>query len=362
MLDRGKIQLFATRSSAEYAKKVTEELKSLNEYTEKYDDLVGRLEVKEFSDGEIEVDIDESVRKKDVYVFHNSASRNRYGLSVGDNQIELYHAIDALKRAQARSLTVFEPYTSCSRSDRATRRTSVGTWIHFKTMISLGMDHYITFQLHSDKSKTILDPTKAYIDDMPAISLLKRAILKDFVKTKHEFDNVVHEKWAFCSVDAGGEKMARKFSETFNADLIIANKRRNHSKVNTVEKIDILSDSPLNDKIVWIVDDMIDTGGSVYTLIKELKNRGVKKVNIAIVHPLFSGPAMDRLQELSEEGYLDNIICADTIYIPDEYFKRLPNLKAVSSSHLAAEIIYRINIGSSITKFFSPIAPYRYLS
>ena len=361
MRDRGKIQIFSTRSSRDYADLVTGELRQLNEYTKNYKDLKGELDVKTFSDGEIEVDIEDSVRKKDVYIFHNSARRNKDDLSVGDNQIELYHALDSLKRAQARSLTVFEPYTSCSRSDRATRRTSVGLWIHFKTMVTLGMDHYITFQLHSDKSKTALDPTKAYIDDMPAVSLLKRAILKQHVKTKHYFDNVVSEKWAFCSVDAGGEKMARKFSETFNADLIIANKRRSHTKVNTVEKIDILSDSPLNGKIIWIVDDMIDTGGSVYALIKELKARGVEKVNIAVVHPIFSGPAMDRLSELTESGYLDNIICADTIYIPEDFYKVLPNLSVVNSAHLAAEIIYRINIGSSITRFFSPIDPTRYL-
>lgn len=361
MMDRGKVQIFSTRSSEDYAVSVIEELKNLNEFTRKYKDLKGDLEVKTFSDGEIEVDIGESIRKKDVYLFHNSSRRNKYNLSVGDNQIELYHAIDALARAQAKSLTVFEPYTSCSRSDRATRRSSVGLWIHIKTMMTLGMTHYITFQLHSDKSKTIIDPTKANIDDMPATSLLKYHMLKDFVKTKAAFSTKVHEKWAICSVDAGGEKMARQFAETFNCDLVIANKRRSITQANTVEKIDILSDSPLDDKTIWIVDDMIDTGGSVYTLVKELKKRGVKHVNIAIIHPVLSGPAVQRLSKLHEEGFLEHFLCVDTIYIPEAMKKELPFMNVVSSARLAAEIIYRINIGSSITQFFCPEDPYSVL-
>ena len=362
MLDRGKIQIFACRSAEDYAKEVVKELKGLNENTKKYKNLEGKLDVKIFSDGEIEVDIAESVRKKDVYIFQNCASRNKNGLSVADNQMELYHTIDALKRAQADTLTVFEPYTSSSRSDRATRRCSVGLWIHLKTMISLGMNHYITFQLHSDKSKTIIDPKYAYIDNMPATSLLKKYILRKFVKTKDYFENEVHNNWAFCSVDAGGEKMARQFAETFNTNLIIANKRRSITKVNTVEHIDILTDAPIKDKTVWIVDDMIDTAGSVYTLIKELKKRGVKKVNIAIIHPVLSGPAIDRLSSLMEEGYLDNMLVVNTIYVSEEIKQRLSKLHIVSSARLAAEVIYRINIGSSITKFFTKIDPMKYLS
>ncbi|HPJ70518.1 MAG TPA: phosphoribosyltransferase family protein, partial [Candidatus Mcinerneyibacteriales bacterium] len=152
-----------------------------------------------------------------------------------------------------------------------------------------------------------------------------------------------------------------QFAETFNCDLVIANKRRSITQANTVEKIDILSDSPLEDKTIWIVDDMIDTGGSVYTLVKELKKRGVKHVNIAIIHPVLSGPAVQRLSKLHEEGFLEHFLCVDTIYIPEAMKKELPFMNVVSSARLAAEIIYRINIGSSITQFFCPEDPYSVL-
>ncbi len=362
MIARGKIQIFSCRGARKYANRVIKELKSLNKDTKKYTDLKGKLQVRKFADGEMELDIGESIRKKDVYLFQNCSQRNEHGLSVNENKVELYHAIDALKRAQANSLTVFEPYSSPSRSDRATRRCSVGFWTHAKTMISLGMDHYITFQLHSEKSKTIFDPKYVNIDDMPATSLLKKYILKNFVKTKEYFNNEVKNNWAFCSVDAGGKKMARKFAEVFNTHLVVANKRRSIKRANMVENIDILSDMSLKGKTIWIVDDMIDTGGSIKALVEELKEREVKEVNIAIIHPVFSDPAIERMKKLTDDGILKNIICLDTIYVSDEVKNKLPNLKVVSSAKFAADLIYRINIGMSITKFFSGIETEEYLT
>src|SRR6056297_731904 len=355
MIARGKIQIFACRSAEAYANRVIKKLKKINKDTQKYTDLKGELQVRKFADGEMEVDIGASIRKKDVYLFQNCAQRNSKNLSVNENKIELYHSIDALTRAQANSLTIFEPYSSPSRSDRATRRCSVGLWSHTKTMVSLGMDHYITFQLHSEKSKTIFDPKFVNIDDMPATSLLKKYILKNFVKTKDYLNEEVQNNWAFCSVDAGGKKMARKFANVFNSNLVVANKRRSINKANTVENIDILSDIDLKGKTIWIVDDMIDTGGSVLELVLELKKRKVKNVNIAIIHPVFSPPAIERLKKLTNEGILNNIVCIDTIFISKKVKKELPNLRVVSSAKLAAELIYRINSGLSITKFFSGV-------
>ncbi len=362
MADRGKIQIYACRSAQDYADQVINELHNLNDDTKQYENLKGILDVKSFANGEIEVDIGESVRKKDVYLFQNCAQRNKGDLSVGENKHELYQAIDALKRAQANTLTIFEPYCTSARSDRATRRTSVGIWVHFKIMIQLGMDHYITLQLHSDKSKTIMDPTSAYIDDMPAASLMKKYLLRNFVKTKQEFDTNVRENWAFCTVDVGGEKLAYQFAETFNCGLIVANKRRNVSKVNFVESIDILSNEPIQGKTIWVVDDMIDTGGSVVKLLDELKQKGVKEINVAVIHPELSGSAVDKLQKLMEDSILNNLVCLDTIFISDEIKKRLPRLHVIPSAHFAADLIYRINVGYSITKFFSPIRPYDYLN
>jgi ribose-phosphate pyrophosphokinase len=149
-----------------------------------------------------------------VFLFA-SAARNEAGIGVEEAKIELYHAVDALKRSQAERVIVFEPFVSSSRSDRTTRRNSVGLWVHFKTLVSLGVCHIITFQLHSDKSKTMLDPTVCPIDDVPGLRLLKKRLCDVYIRDVETLENEVRQHWAFCSVDAGGEKLARRFANSF---------------------------------------------------------------------------------------------------------------------------------------------------
>lgn len=361
MAGRGKIQIFSGRASREYASKVLNYLKEINEYTQKFVDLAGETKVKQFSDGEMEVEILNSVRRKDVYIIQNNSIRNEAGISVHENKAELYHIIDALKRGRAETITVIEPYISCSRSDRATGRGSVGLWIHFNTMINLGASHIITFQLHSSKSTAIVDPTKCYIDNIPIISLLEKHILKNYIKTKEYFEKEVSTNWTICSVDAGGESIAREVAATFNCQLIIGYKKRNYQTVNKVEKVSILTDEDLTGKTVWIIDDMIDTGGSVYELVKAIKNYNVKNINIAIVHPVFSGKGIERLKSLYDEGFLNKLLVCDTLYIDENIKKELSFIDVVETAPLLANIIYKTNIGESLNDYFIPINPYDYL-
>lgn len=321
--------------------------------------ITGELKISSFADGEMEV-ATSSVRGSDVYLLSGSA-RNAAGLSVEECKMELYHSVDALRRAQAERITLLEPFASPGRSDRTTRRNSVGIWVHYKILISLGVNHIITYNLHSDQSRAIIDPTKAAIDDLPIESLIKRYIADNFVKNRTTLDQYVPENWAFCSVDAGGEVLAKKFANAFNAPLVIAHKQRDYSKVNTVESVRILTSTPLKGKVLWIVDDMIDTAGSVNKLIEELAKLEPKEINVAIVHPVFSNPAPERLSKLVKKGILSNIVTSDTVDCSKGFEDFKGHLHVVSSADIASDVIYRLNQERSLSSLFTPFNAHNHL-
>ncbi len=360
---RGELVIFATRSMEEYAERVAYEMQTFPDFYGKgYNKHIrGVLKTVSFADGEIEVEVHTSIRGKDVFLF-SSSGRNSQGLSVEQNKMELYHAIDALRRAQPARITLFEPFCTSSRSDRTTRRNSVGFWVHYKTLTSLGVDHIITYQLHSDKSKTVVDPSVCAIDDVPGSPLIMEYITDNFIRKPSVLDSTVREEWLFCSVDAGGENAARQYARAFRTKLMIAHKQRNYDRTNTVESINLLTDTEIESKEVWIVDDMIDTAGSVFTLAQELKKRGVGKTNIAVIHPVFSAPAIERLRALHDEGMLDRLIVSDTLECPEEMREDLHFLHVVSSARLSAEIVMRMHEEQSLSPFFDEFDPQHYLS
>jgi len=340
----------ATRSMREYASLVIEALSKYLSFSKLGDQINGLnlLNTDRFADGEMEVSVNSSIRGKDVILFSSSA-RNEAGIPVEEAKIELYHTVDALIRCQVNKIIIFEPYISCSRSDRTTRRSSIGLWIHLKTLTSLGACHFVTFQLHSDKSKAMIDPTFQAFDDIPALNLLKKYLSDNYIKTFDVLENEVRNNWAFCSVDAGGEKLARDFANSFAAPLVVAHKQRDYSKPNSVESINILSAEPLEGKRLWVVDDLIDTAGSVEKLIRALALLKPKEINVLAVHALFSAPAIDRLQKLCKEGLLNRIIVTDTICCL-EYKKDLEGLEIVPSTQLTSQVIKAVINSESLSR------------
>jgi len=351
----------ATRSMKNYASQVIQYLSKYLSFSKIADQINGLkiLSTDQFADGEMEVSVDASIRGRDVILFSSSA-RNDADVGVDEAKIELYHAVDALVRCQANRIIVFEPFISSSRSDRTTRRSSVGLWVHFKTLTSLGAKHFVTFQLHSDKSKTMLDPASYYIDDIPALNLLKKHLCDNYIKTSDMLENEVRSNWAFCSVDAGGEKLARVFANSFGAPLVVAHKQRDYSKPNTVESINILSADPVEGKSLWIVDDMIDTGASVEKLIRALAPLKPKEINIISVHALFSPPAVEKLEALSKEGLLKRLLVTDTVCCSN-YKQNIPGLEIVQSAELASQIIKAIINNESMSKLLEPFNASKYL-
>jgi ribose-phosphate pyrophosphokinase len=352
------IAVLSTRSTRDYAQEVRAALARTGAGLA---EPQAEISVQRFANGEIEVRIDESVRGKDAYLFASSA-RNRLGLGSEESKLELYHAVDALKRAKAERVTVFEPYVSCSRSDRATGRGSVGLWVHFKILASLGVDQIITFQLHSDKSKTMVDPVIARFDDVPAARLLEKSLCDLYIRDAQDLRERIRKEWIFCSVDSGGEKIATRFARCFGTGLIVGHKERDYSKANTVESISLLSSGDVKGKIAWIVDDMIDTAASVGVMARILAERGLKEVNVATVHAVLSDPALERLSALHAEGILGSFLITDSIPLDDRLKKGLPFTKVVGSSSLAAEMIKALATDDSISGFFDEFDPEAYLS
>jgi ribose-phosphate pyrophosphokinase len=341
----------ATRSMRQYAARVAEDLAKFPRFASFSDsiDAVHILSADRFADGEIEVVVNDSLRGKDVVLF-TSCARNEGGIGVEEAKIELYHAVDALKRAQAAKIIVFEPFVSCSRSDRTTRRGSVGLWVHFKILAGLGTRHIVTYQLHSDKSKSIVDPTICGIDDIPALTLLERYLCDAYIRDMETLKKTVRSQWAFCSVDAGGEKLARQFANAFGSPLVVAHKQRDYSKSNSIKSINILSAEPVEGKALWIIDDMVDTAGSVESLIRALAPLRPAEINIIAVHAIFSPPAAERLSALCAEGLLKHLIVTDTVYNPSKIPADIPNLEVVPSAGLSSRVIRTILTNSSLSK------------
>jgi ribose-phosphate pyrophosphokinase len=352
----------ATRSMRDYASRVAAYLSKQGNFSTPNQELDGvdALKTDRFADGEMEVEINASLRGKDVILF-TSCARNQGGIPVDEAKIELYHTVDALKRSQAEKILVFEPFVSCSRSDRTMRRSSVGLWVHLKTLTSLGTTHIITYQLHSDKSKSMVDPTICAIDDIPALTLLKKRLCDVYIRDIHTLEQVVRPHWAFCSVDAGGEKLGRRFANAFGAPLVVAHKQRDYSRSNAIESINILSAESIEGKVLWVVDDMVDTAGSVDSLIRALATRGPAEINLIAVHAVFSSPAAERLARLSSEGLLRHIMVTDTVCCPALPTTEIPHLEVVPSAKLSAEVISTIMTNSSMGKLLEAFNAEEYL-
>ena len=351
----------ATRSMKGYASRVVRHLTANPRFTDKAESIDGAelLGTERFADGEMEVSIRESVRGKDVVLFA-SCARNDAGLGVEEAKAELYHAVDALKRSQAKEIIVFEPFISCSRSDRTTRRNSVGLWMHFKILSSLGVTHILTYQLHSNKSVSMLDPAICNIDNIPVLNLLKRYLCDTYIRDIKVLEQEVRPRWAFCSVDAGGEKSAREFANAFGAPLVIAHKQRDYGKANTIESINILSAEPVEGKILWIVDDMIDTASSVESLIRALAPLNPREINIIAPHAIFSPPASERLNRLADEKLLNRIIVADTVSAA-ALSGVIPRMDIVPSAELSAAIVRILVLNESLSKYMLPFNAEKYL-
>ncbi|BCU80284.1 ribose-phosphate pyrophosphokinase [Polycladomyces abyssicola] len=284
---------------------------------------LGDAEVGKFSDGEIHVKLDESVRGSDVYVIQSTCH------PVNQHLMELLVMVDALKRASARTINVVIPYYGYARQDRKTRaRDPITAKLVANLIETAGADRVITMDLHANQIQGFFD--------IPVDHLLGVPILADYF-IKKQLDDVV-----VVSPDHGGVIRARKLAERLEAPIAIIDKRR--PEPNVAEVMNIVGD--VRGKKAIIIDDIIDTAGTITLAANALLEQGAKEVYACCTHPVFSGPAIERIQQAN----IKEMVVTNTIPLPEE--KQLDKIKVLSVASLIGEAIIRVHEELSVSKLF----------
>ncbi len=332
--------------------------------------LTGGLNYFFHRNGAIEVSIKDSARRKDVFIFHtftpskctdyNGTSKE---LTLSDQELLLYNTLDAFVEAKTDSITIFELNLGQARSDRPKGRGSCNLRTFFRNITANGADHIMMYQIHSKKSLIGIDNRYTAYDNIKGESLLKKFILRNYVKSVANYNTEVLNNWIFSSVDAGGKEFAASFAKTFKVPLLVVDKRRN-SLTNNIEEVTVLKPDMLSieGKTVFIVDDMIDSGGSIVDVCRKYKQLGAKEINVAVVYGLFAPPAEERLQKLRAEGALNRVIAADLVMPDPEFMKRNPYIDIADTTYTTSRVIQRTNQGRSLEKYFMSLDAVDYLS
>ena len=290
-------------------------------YIELGDAVVGR-----FSDGEISVQINENVRGSDVFIVQSTCN------PTNDNLMELIVMVDALRRASAGRITAVIPYFGYSRQDRRVRsaRVPITAKVVADFLSSVGVDRVLTVDLHAEQIQGFFD--------VPVDNVFGSPVLLEDMKER-DFDDVV-----VVSPDIGGVVRARAIAKLLNdTDLAIIDKRRPQANVSQV--MHIIGDVEGRDCI--IVDDMIDTGGTLCKAAAALKEHGAKRVFAYATHPVLSGNAAENIRE----SVIDEVIVTDSIPLSDE-LKALDKIKVLTLADMLAETIRRISNEESISAMF----------
>ncbi|MDD2372240.1 MAG: ribose-phosphate pyrophosphokinase [Syntrophomonadaceae bacterium] len=285
---------------------------------------VGDAKVSRFSDGEINCVIDESVRGVDVFVVQPTCS------PVNDNLMELLIMIDAFRRASASRINAVIPYYGYARQDRKSKaRDPITAKLVSNLIVEAGAQRVVAVDLHANQIQGFFDIPVDHLPGVPTIA--------EYLKAQG-----LNETSVVLSPDVGGVTRARDLAAKLGAPLAIVDKRR--PEPNVSEVMNIIGD--VEGKSVIIVDDIIDTAGTLCMAAEAMKEKGALKVYGCCTHPVFSGPAIDRLSRAPFE----EIVVTNTIPLGEE--KRLPNLTVLSVAPLIGEAILRIHEDLSVSKLF----------
>ena len=292
---------------------------------ERLDIPLGEMSVGKFSDGEITVEINENVRGKDVFIIQPTCT------PTNDNLMELLLMADGLRRASAARITAVVPYFGYARQDRRPRsaRVPISARAVADMMVGSGIDRVLTVDLHADQIQGFFSVP---VDNVYGSPIL----LDDIARQKYE-DLIV------VSPDVGGVVRARAIAKQLNVDLAIIDKRR--PEANVAEIMNIIGD--VEGRTCVLVDDMVDTAGTLCHAATALKERGAKAVVAYCTHPVLSGPAIDRLKASA----LDELVVTDTIPLSTAAQKS-GRVRQLTIAGLLAESIRRVNNEESISAMF----------
>ena len=307
------IKLFAGNSNRKLAEAIAKELKI----------PLSDLEVGRFSDGEISVHLGESVRGRDVFIIQSTST------PVNDNLMELLIMIDAARRASAGRITAVMPYFGYARQDRkAKARDPITAKLVADIITSAGADRVLTMDLHAAQIQGFFD--------IPVDHLLGGPLLYKY------FENKVDEDFIVVSPDIGSVSRARNVAAKLNCPMAIVDKRR--PKANQIEVMNIIGD--VKGKKCLMVDDMIDTAGTICQGAEALYNNGAKEIYACATHAVLSGPAIERIRD----SHITEMVLLDTIPLSEE--KKLDKIKVLSVAKLFARAIENIYLDKQMSEIY----------
>ncbi len=283
---------------------------------------LSKASVKRFSDGEINVQISESVRGRDVFIIQST------GAPSNDNLMELLIMTDALRRSSANSITAVVPYFGYARQDRkAAPRVPITAKLVADMFETAGIDRVVTIDLHAGQIQGFFD--------IPVDNLYGAIIFEEYIRSKNLPNPVI------ASPDIGGVARARYFAEKLGLDMVIVDKRR--EKANESEVMNIIGD--VAGKDIIMIDDMVDTAGTMVKAAAALKKRGATSVMACDTHGVLSGKAYENLNN----GELDELVISNTLVLSGQSDK----IKVLSVAPLFAEVIRRVYHNESVNSLFS---------
>ena len=312
------LKLFALSSNKELAEKVASAMGI----------ELGKSTVRQFSDGEIQVNIEESIRGHHVFILQSTSS------PVNDNLMEILIMVDALKRASAEKISVVIPYYGYARQDRKARSREPITSKLVANMLEVaGVDRLLTVDLHAAQIQGFFD--------IPVDHLMGAPLIADY------FDRhgLVGDDVVVVSPDHGGVTRARKLAQFLQTPIAIIDKRRSVTKMNTSEVMNIIGN--VKGKKCILIDDMIDTAGTITLAAQALMDAGAIEVYACATHPVLSGPAIERI----EKSPIKQLVVTDSIQLPEE--KQIDKLVQVSVGPLIGDAIKRIHENKPVSPLFT---------
>jgi len=310
-----KIRVFTGNSNPALAQKICECLHV----------PLGAARVRTFSDGEIMIEITENVRGRDVYVIQSTCA------PTNNNLMELLIMTDALKRASAATITAVIPYYGYARQDRkAAPRTPITAKLVADLITTAGVDRVVTIDLHAGQIQGFFN--------IPVDNLYAAPVILDYLKTRFTGEEVV-----MVSPDAGGTERARAFAKRLECTLAVIDKRR--TGPNVAEVMHLIGD--VRGKTAIILDDMIDTAGTLTQAAKALKENGAKAIYACATHGVLSGPAIERINNSD----IEEVVLTDTIPLGDKG-QQTSKVRMLSVANLLAEAIRRIHEDESVSSLF----------
>jgi ribose-phosphate pyrophosphokinase len=316
--DEKMIKIFAGRSNPLLSQEIAKELGM----------ELGKLKIKPFADGELYVQIQESVRGHEVFLIQPTCP------PVNENLMELLIVLDALKRASAKTINVVMPYYGYARQDRkAAGREPITAKLVAKLISEAGADRVLCLDLHSEQIIGFFDTLVDHVHASP--------VLIDYIKRFIGTDNLI-----IVSPDVGGVARARAYAKRLDdAPIAIVDKRRMHDKQNVIEVMNVIGE--VEGKVAILIDDLVDTAGTMCKAAELIKEKGATKVYACATHGVLSGPAFERIEaSCIEEFIITNSIPLAPLWIQSK------KMKQVSIAPFIAEAIRRIHTGDSVSGLF----------